>query len=273
MSLTLNGFHQDKRQQVSLSLEQTNRLEGPLEDWPDWSQNDVGENKNAQSVHIHIQPSKRFDTVSSRLAHETAEEEPWDDFEDPEVTSDLSPTAPSADSVILPPPSGSSTHLSTSADQTPEESTLKPSKPLKLTSVLHQSTQNKSLSSWDDDWSQKKDFKKPLSPSAPVPKSAVPMKSNRTGGLGEEFTIKVKKKVEQDPELDLFADMVPDIKLSSAALLPLEETISDKILGIDSSIDIVKLTAKFAAANPSEVSFSIFIKSLHVRWLWKDFSL
>lgn len=249
MSLTLNGFHRDnERQEVSLGPEQTNRLEGPLEDWPDWSKNDVGENQNAQSVHIHIQPSKIADTVSSTLTHENAEEEPWDDFEDPEVTSDLSPTAPSADSVILPPPSGSSTR----ANQTPEALTLKSSKPLKLTSVLHQSTQNKSLSSWGDDWNQQKDFQKPLSPSALVPKSAVPMKSNRTGGLGEEFTIKVKKKVEQDPELDLFADMVPDIKLSSAALLPLEETISDKTLGSDSSIDIVTLTAKFAAANPSE---------------------
>ncbi|KAM4739418.1 protein-associating with the carboxyl-terminal domain of ezrin [Anableps anableps] len=258
ISLALNGFHQDTKQEGFLGPEQANRRKGAVEDWPDWSENDVGESRNAQSVHIHIEASKRVDTVRSRLPNENAEEEPWDDFEDPEPASDLSPTAPSADSVILSPPRGST---ATSAYQIPEALILKSSKPLKLTSPLYQSTQSKSTSSWND-WSQKRDFQKPLNPSDPVPKSAVPMKSDRTGGLGDEFTIKVKKKVEQDPELDLFADMVPDIKLSSAALLPLEErsvhvagpsaAFSDKTLESDSSIDTVTLTAKFAAANLAE---------------------
>ncbi|XP_043985088.1 protein-associating with the carboxyl-terminal domain of ezrin [Gambusia affinis] len=259
MPLALNGFHQNNnRQEVFLGSERADRLEGPVEDWPDWTENDVGESRNAQSVHIHIEASEGADAISSRPPNENAEEEPWDDFEDPEPTLDLSPTAPSADSLILTPSRGSTT---TSADQIPELSTLKSSKPLKLTSALYQSTQGKDTSSWDNDWSQK-DFQKPLRPSAPVPKSKVPMKSDRTGGLGDEFTIKVKKKIEKDPELDLFADMVPDIKLSSTALLPLEErsvhvagtsaVFSDKTLETGSSIDTVTLTAKFATANPSE---------------------
>ncbi|MEQ2242155.1 hypothetical protein ILYODFUR_032931 [Ilyodon furcidens] len=200
MSLPLNGFHQKerKREEVFLGPEQANRLEGAVDDWPDWNENDVGE-------------------------------------------------APSADSAILPPLRGST---SSSADQITKALTLKSSNPLKLSS-----SQSKRTSSWDNDWSQKKDFKSPLEPSVPVPKSAVPLKGNRTGGLGEEFTIKVKKKIEQDPELDLFADMVPDIKLSSALLLSLEERsvhVADKTLEIGSSIDTATLTARFAVANPSE---------------------
>ncbi|XP_047229844.1 protein-associating with the carboxyl-terminal domain of ezrin [Girardinichthys multiradiatus] len=247
MSLPLNGFHQKerKREEVFLGPEQANRLEGAVDDWPDWNENDVGEGRNTQPVHIHIQTSKRVDPVDSRLPTENAEEEPWDDFEDPEPTLDLSPTAPSADSAIPPPLRGST---SSSADQITKASTLKSSNPLKL------SSQSK-RTSWDNDWSQKKDFKSPLEPSVPVPKSAVPLKGNRTGGLGEEFTIKVKKKIEQDPELDLFADMVPDIKLSSAPLLSLEERsvhVADKTLEIGSSIDTATLSARFAVANPSE---------------------
>uniref|UniRef100_A0A3Q2TUX9 SCY1-like, kinase-like 3 n=1 Tax=Fundulus heteroclitus TaxID=8078 RepID=A0A3Q2TUX9_FUNHE len=257
ISLPLNGFHQDnKSQEVFLGPGEANRPEGRVEEWPDWSENEVGELRNA--VHIHIEASERVDPVGSRHPAESAEEEPWDDFEDPEPSSDLSPTAPSADSLILSPPKRIS---STSADQTPEALTLKSSKPLKLIPTLYQSTQSKSTSTWDDGWSQKKDFQKPANSAVPGAKSAVPVKSDPTGGLGDEFTIKVKKKLEQDPELDLFADMVPDIKLSSAALLPLEErsvhaagqsaAFSDTTLKIDSSVDASTLPAKFAA-NPSE---------------------
>uniref|UniRef100_A0AAQ5X612 Protein kinase domain-containing protein n=1 Tax=Amphiprion ocellaris TaxID=80972 RepID=A0AAQ5X612_AMPOC len=236
MSLPLNGFRQDsKLEPLSYSPEQTDRLEGTVEDWPDWSGPEDSEKRDGQSIQIHIQPSKRVDPVDSRLppAHQNTEEEPWDDFEDTEPTSDLG---------------------GTSAKHVPEAQRLGSSKPLKLTSTLRQSTQRKS--SWDSDWAQEEiESQKSHNPSKPKP--AVPQKNGGIGDLGEEFTIKVKKKVEQDPELDLFADMVPDIKLSSPALLPLEESSvsfpdNTKSLQIDSSIDTLTLTAKFAAANINE---------------------
>lgn len=251
MSLPLNGFRQDsKLEPLSYSPEQADRLEGPVEDWPDWSDPEEGEKRDRQSIQIHIQASNTIDPVDSRLppAHQNTEE-PWDDFEDTEPTSDLSPTAPLPDPVILTPPRGG-----TSATHAPEAQRLGSSKPLKLTSTLRQSTQRKS--SWDSGWAQEEiESQKSHNPSKPKP--AVPQKNGAIGDLGEEFTIKVKKKVEQDPELDLFADMVPDIKLSSPALLPLEESSvsspdNTESLQFDSSIDTLTLTAKFAAANITE---------------------
>lgn len=244
---------------LSYSPEQSDRLEGPVEDWPDWSDPDESENRGGQSVQIHIQASEREDPVSSRLTLSNMEEEPWDDFEDTEPTSDLSPTAPLSDPVILTPPRGGA---ATPVQHAPEAQRLGSSKPLKLTSTLRQSTQSKTTSSWDGSWAQEeRDSEKPHSPLNRKP--TVPQKTGGRGGLGDEFTIKVKKKDEPDPELDLFADMVPDIKLSSPALLPLDDSsVSDagastqntKSLQVDSSIDTVTLTAKFAVANLTEVS-------------------
>lgn len=267
MSLPLNGFRQDRElEPLSYSPEQADQLEGPVEDWPDWSDPEESENRDGQSVQIHIQASERHDPVDSRLqpSHPNVEEEPWDDFEDTEPTSDLSPTAPLPDPVVLTPPRGGT---ATPVQHASESLRLGSSKPLKLTSTLRQSTQSKTTSSWDDGWAQEeRDSEKSPSPLTTKPKPTVPQKNGGIGGLGEEFTIKVKKKVEQDPELDLFADMVPDIKLSSPALLPLDESsVSDaglcaassentKSLQGDSSIDTVTLTAKFAAASLTEVS-------------------
>ncbi|XP_041791810.1 protein-associating with the carboxyl-terminal domain of ezrin [Chelmon rostratus] len=265
MSLPLNGFRQDRElEPLSYSPEQADQLEGPVEDWPDWSDPEESENRDGQSVQIHIQASERHDPVDSRLqpSHPNVEEEPWDDFEDTEPTSDLSPTAPLPDPVVLTPPRGGT---ATPVQHASESLRLGSSKPLKLTSTLRQSTQSKTTSSWDDGWAQEeRDSEKSPSPLTTKPKPTVPQKNGGIGGLGEEFTIKVKKKVEQDPELDLFADMVPDIKLSSPALLPLDESsVSDaglcaassentKSLQGDSSIDTVTLTAKFAAASLTE---------------------
>lgn len=254
---------------LSYSPEPAARLEGPVNDWPDWSDAEESENRDAQSVQIHIQASERVDSVSSRLplSHGNMEEEPWHDFEDTEPTSDLSPTAPLSDPVILTPPRGGTS--ATPVKQAPEALRLGSSKPLRLTSKVQQSTQSKTTSSWDNAWAQE-EGEKSCNPLKPKP--TVPQKNGGVEGLGEEFTIKVKKKVEQDPELDLFADMVPDIKLSSPALLPLEEdsvsktglstgsSENTKSLQIDSSIDTLTLTAKFAAASLTEVSVCCVVK-------------
>ncbi|KAG7230826.1 hypothetical protein INR49_019640 [Caranx melampygus] len=264
MSLPLNGLHQDSQMvPLTYSPEQPDVPEGPMEDWPDWSDSEENHNRDGQSVQIHIQASERVDPVSSRRPNlqQNMEEEPWDDFEDTEPTSDLSPTAPLSDQAILTPSRGGIT--SSPVKHAPEALRSGSSKPLKLTSTLRQSTQSKITSSWDNGWAQEeRDSEKSHSPFDPNPKPRVPQKNGGLGGLGEEFTIKVKKKVEQDPELDLFADMVPDIKLSSPALLPLEDSsvrdaglssVNTTSLQVDSSIDTITLTAKFAAANLSEM--------------------
>lgn len=263
MSLPLNGFCPDHEiKPLSYSPEQA---DGPVEEWPDWSDPDGSENRDGQSVQIHIQTSDRGEPAGSRLplSHANMEEEPWDDFEDTEPTSDLSPTTPLADQVILTPPRGGAT---TPVKQAPDVLRLTDSKPLKLT-TSQQPADSKTTASWKDGWAQEeRASEKSSKPTNPKPKPTVLQRNGGMGGLGEEFTIKVKKKVEQDPELDLFADMVPDIKLSSPALLPTNESsASDErvstasseratSLQVDSAIDTVTLTAKFAAADLPEVS-------------------
>lgn len=267
VSLPLNGFYQDSEiKPLSHSSKQTYRLEGGEEDWPDWSDRDEGERREGKPVQIHIQASEVVGSVSTRLTQETTEEEPWEDFED--TDSNLFPTAPFADSVILMPPRGST---SASVKHAPQTLKLGSSKPLKLTSTLQESTQSRSPPSWDNARGQKTDSRKSHHPSVPGHRSTEPKVSDRTEVLGDEFTIKVKKKVEQDPEVDLFADMVPDIKLSSSALLPIEKSARDagpsgasptntRALETNSFFDTSTLTAKFAAANLSEVCdvFSTF---------------
>lgn len=267
MSLPLNGLDRNHEMEpLSYSPEQADLRQGPAEDWPDWSDPEESENRGGQSVQIHIQASEEGNPVSSRLSvsNTNMEEEPWDDFEDTEPTSDLSPTAPLSDPVILAPPTGGTT---TPVRQAPVALRPSSSKPLKLTTTFHQSTEGKTTSLWEHGWAQEeRDSERSGNPSHPQPKATVPQKNSGTGGLGEEFTIKVKKKVEQDPELDLFADMVPDIRLSSPALLPLNGSSTSDAgpsaassgnvgpLPLDPTVDTVTLTAKFAAADPTEVS-------------------
>lgn len=257
MSLPLNGLHKNSGMEPSpYSPEQPDSLEGPVNDWPDWSDAEEGVNREAQSVQIHIKASERVDSVSNRLplSHRDVEEEPWDDFEDTEPTSDLSPTVPLSDPVILAPPRGGTTSVKQA-----DTLRLGSCRPLKLTSKVRQSAETSS--SWDSAWAQEEEEEK--SHNLSKTKRTMPQKIGGIGGLGEEFTIKVKKKVVQDPELDLFADMVPDIKLSSTSLLPLEEDIrsqsglsSSLSNNKSSSIDTVTFTAKFAAVSLTEVSDS-----------------
>uniref|UniRef100_A0A8C4DPV7 SCY1-like, kinase-like 3 n=1 Tax=Dicentrarchus labrax TaxID=13489 RepID=A0A8C4DPV7_DICLA len=259
MSLSLNGFRQDREMEpLSYSPEQADRLEGPVEDWPDWSDPEESENRDGQSVQIRIQASAREDPVSSRLplSHPNVEQEPWDDFEDTEPTSDLSPTAPLSDPAILSLPRGGT---ATPVKHAPEALRQGFSKPLKLTSTLRPSTQIKTTSSWDDGWAQEeRDSEKTHNPLNPKPKTTVPQNNGGIGGLGEEFTIKVKKKVEQDPELDLFADMVPDIKLSSPALLPLDESsVNDAGLSTASSENTKSL--QISLNLPTYLSVILFV--------------
>lgn len=251
ISLPLNGFSKNE-EESSYSPDQPERPEGrsQAEDWPDWSDPEEGEPE--QLVQTHIQASDRtWDQ----------EEEPWDNVEDTEPTFNLSPTEPITDPVVLTsPPKGGAT-----APPPPLSLTAEPlregSKPLKLSYNLKAFERKTTVtSSWDNGWGQEEE---PQPNDEPRPKLHTARKDGGTRVLGEEFTIEVKRKQERDPELDFFADMEPDIKLSSAAalLLPMKSSVSDTGLftaapseHTEPSVDTLTLTAKFAAADQTEVS-------------------
>ncbi|KAK0147542.1 Protein-associating with the carboxyl-terminal domain of ezrin [Merluccius polli] len=268
MSLPLNGFSQNSElESPTYSPDQPEAVAGQRDDWPDWSDTEEGEKRETgQPVQIHIQASERDPPAKLPLTSCLVEEEPWDDIEDGEPASDVSPTAPSPDSIILTAPAGGLT--SAPLRQTVETLRLGlgSSKALKLSSCPQASTQSKVTSSWDNGWSEDKDFQK--SPPDALSKfrtkgEAPRINGGSVGGLGEEFTIEVRKRPDRDPELDLFADMVPDIKMSSPTLvLPGNGGFTDRGLftaGLHSepsephtSIDTVTITAKFAATETTE---------------------
>ncbi|XP_058611718.1 protein-associating with the carboxyl-terminal domain of ezrin isoform X1 [Onychostoma macrolepis] len=248
MSFPLNGYRMGTQ---AADNTKTNGAVRSDEDWPNWSDTEEAEKDKTQSVQISIR-SADVPGQSNSAHNEHESEEPWDDFEDSEVTSDQSPSTPLP--VSAPKTSTKSKVLS------PTESSAgssRQSKALKLNSSVKSAPDHNHTSSWDTGWNQTSDTLKPSKTSLalePKPKSTI--KSSEAGCLGEEFTIAVKKKPEPDPELDFFADMVPDIKLSSSSLLlPVESSVREPIMGhttSDPSIDTLSLTTKFAAADLTE---------------------
>lgn len=229
------------------------------EDWPNWSDTEEAEKDKTQSVQISIRSAGIPGQSNSALSadNEDESEEPWDDFEDSEVTSDRSPLTPLPVSVPKTSTKSTASSLSESSAGPPRQSQA-----LKLNSSVRSNPDHNHTSSWDTGWNQTTDTLKPSKTSLalePKPKSTI--KSSGAGCLGEEFTIAVKKKPQPDPELDFFADMVPDIKLSSSSLLlPMESSVRESNTGhttSDPSIDTLSLTTKFAAAELTEVSLAM----------------
>ncbi|XP_036891214.1 protein-associating with the carboxyl-terminal domain of ezrin [Sturnira hondurensis] len=98
-------------------------------------------------------------------------------------------------------------------------------------------------------------------PSADDPEQAKPPKGSSQErrpqapsewGLGEEFTIQVKKKPGQDPELDWFADMTPEIKPSATVLILPELRAGPMGPREDAASMGVQFSSKFAAADTTE---------------------
>ncbi|XP_038613536.1 protein-associating with the carboxyl-terminal domain of ezrin [Tachyglossus aculeatus] len=71
-------------------------------------------------------------------------------------------------------------------------------------------------------------------------------------GLGEEFTIQVKRKPVRDPELDWFADMIPDIKPSAAVRLLPDPSSEMPVPGRADSPPTAQFSSKFAAVEVAE---------------------
>ncbi|XP_034866737.1 protein-associating with the carboxyl-terminal domain of ezrin isoform X1 [Mirounga leonina] len=198
------------------------------EEWPDWSEPEEPENK---AVSIQICPTEAYDASTSPLTNVNAEEVVWDDFESSSLDTEIS--ARGGVSAVSRGTSGEQEAISTLVTLTEE------SKPLKLS--LPQKT---NLAQSGDD----PDQTKPPKVSSQERRLKVPSEL----GLGEEFTIQVKKKPVQDPELDWFADMIPEIKPSAAILilpeLRTEMMVSDK----DDVSPVMQFSSKFAAAEMTE---------------------
>ncbi|XP_004634883.1 protein-associating with the carboxyl-terminal domain of ezrin isoform X1 [Octodon degus] len=188
------------------------------EEWPDWSE---PEEPESHTVNMHIWPKEPCDTTGSPCTDPTAEAEAWED-------SAPSSSGPS-DSVPVP-------HTTEEHKSIPALPPLELAKPLE--STVPPNIQNR------EDQDQNKS-PKGLSQQRPL-------RVQSELGLGEEFTIQVKKKPAEDPELDWFADMIPEIK-PAAALLILPELRTEMVVPIKDNISpVMQFSSKFAAAEMTE---------------------
>lgn len=202
------------------------------EEWPDWS--DVEEDQPGQ-ISVHLVEKQEGAVLDSTEQHET-----WGD------NSNRSPASLAWNSMT------DVTHEPVKGSGTPKLSAASKTQ-LERMPALHGDGQN-----------QERDVKPKM------PAESAKQKPFTAGGLGEEFTIEVRRKPARDPEMDFFADMVPDIKLSATLTAISDANVGDPELvtaivdssehteptGLDPSIDTVALTAKFAAADTIEVSMT-----------------
>lgn len=194
------------------------------EEWPDWSEPEEPEN---QTVNIQVWSGAPCGATQPQCANLSAEET-WDDCEpsaETEVNSDAGVCA------AVPVTSGE--QKPTAASLLSEDSKPLQSSPSQNTSHIQSGNES--------------DQVKP--PEVSQEKS---LRVRTELGLGEEFTIQVKKKPIQDPELDWFADMIPEIK-PSATFLILPE-LRTEMMGPnkDSVSPVLQLSSKFAAAEMAE---------------------
>lgn len=197
------------------------------EEWPDWSEPEESEH---QTVSIQIWPREPRDAAEPRGTGMDAESS-WGDCEPSSVDAEANPG-----------PGSSAPRPVTSRGQEPVPALLslteepKPSK-----SSLPQKT---SLVQSGGDPDQIRPPK--------VLSQERPLKAPSELGLGEEFTIQVKKKPVQDPELDWFADMIPEIKPSAAFLILPELRTEMMVPRKDDISPVMQFSSKFAAAEITE---------------------
>ncbi|KFQ34860.1 Protein-associating with the carboxyl-terminal domain of ezrin, partial [Merops nubicus] len=231
--------------------------EKPAEEWPDWSEPE--ETDTEKTVNIQIQPRDLWGSVGPYFAERDVDEKPWDDCEpsspSPELSSGICLTVTQADAVETPRPLPGTHQLSK------EFKSLRLSPPTK-------SCPGKSWSS--DKWDHQEQLGETVLPKMTLQER---LKSSLESGLGEEFTIKVKRKAVQDPELDWFADMIPDIKPSSAVLILPEartEAIVPSHSGVVSSREgasqNVLFSSKFAAADTTEAEAAGWGEEEELNW-------
>lgn len=191
------------------------------EEWPDWSEPEEPEHQTAT---IQIRPQEPCDVAESRHTNLNTEES-WDDCES-SFGTEVNTVA------------GTSAAMSvTSGEQKPTAALLpltQESKPLK------------SSPSSKTSHIQRGEVK-PLDGA-----QERPLKVRSELGLGEEFTIQVKKKPVQDPELDWFADMIPEIKPSGTLLIFPELRTEVMVPDKDNISPVMQFSSKFAATEMTE---------------------
>ncbi|NXS32416.1 PACE1 protein, partial [Pomatostomus ruficeps] len=230
--------------------------EKPVEEWPDWSEPE--EMDPEKTVNIQIQPRELQGSMGPYFADHGVDEKLWNDFErrspSPHPSSGNCLTVTNADAIERPRPLPGTHQLS------------------KEFKSLGLSPHTKSChgNSWSNDkWHHEEQLGETV-----VPKTFEErLKSSSESGLGEEFTIKVKRKPVQDPELDWFADMIPDIKPSSALLvLPeagTEAAVPSRSGGVSSSEGAspnVLFSSKFAAADVIEAEATGWGEEEELNW-------
>ncbi|KFO08873.1 Protein-associating with the carboxyl-terminal domain of ezrin, partial [Balearica regulorum gibbericeps] len=229
----------------------------PAEEWPDWSEPE--ETDTEKTVNIQIQPRELRGSVGPYFAERDVDEKPWDDFEpsspSPELSSGNCLTVTQADAVETPRPLPGTHQLS------------KESKSLRLSPPTKSCPRN----SWSNDkWDHQEQLGETVLPKTTFQDR---LKSSSESGLGEEFTIKVKRKPVRDPELDWFADMIPDIKPSSAVLI-LPEARTEAIVPSHSGAvshregasQNVLFSSKFAAADIIEAEAAGWGEEEELNW-------
>ncbi|XP_008823116.1 protein-associating with the carboxyl-terminal domain of ezrin isoform X3 [Nannospalax galili] len=186
------------------------------EEWPDWSEPEEPDN---QTVSIQIWPQEPCD-AKSQYTDLNAEVESLDDCK-PSIGTEVNLTAVPV----------------TSEEQKPTAALLpltQESNPLKLSP------------------SQKTCHVQSGDVKLPKTSQERPLKVRSELGLGEEFTIQVKKKPVQDPELDWFADMIPEIKPSGTFLILPELRTDVMVPDKDNISPVMQFSSKFAATEMTE---------------------
>ncbi|XP_072367282.1 protein-associating with the carboxyl-terminal domain of ezrin isoform X2 [Scyliorhinus torazame] len=235
------------------------------EDWPDWSKSE----ENERNTGIQNVPKKDCISTGNLSENITVDDEPWDDFE---PAADDHPSTIKQEQPIK-----QKASVLSSTGSKAQSKAMNLSLALKTHSVT-------SCENWrNDDWNHQNlsvtESKRADSIGQTSFRQKTVQKKSLNFGLGEEFTISVKKRPERDPELDLFADMIPDIKVSSTSLLvPTQRTQSadiakateaaskctEKMPGDNSQT--LALTSKFAAADIVEMETEGWGEDLN----WED---
>lgn len=203
------------------------------EEWPDWNEHEDLEPERNATVDIQ---KIEFCDQSPSVASQDTDEKLWDDV------------AHSSDLKL------SSRNGSNDVGYNDITEVPLPQKMLQLKREYRTLTLNASVGPSSDRCSNRSQQDEISS----LPKASFSEKSPKLeSGLGEEFTIQVRRKECHDTELDWFADMVPDIKPSSALLI-LPELGSHPIVqrNIDSRVYDARgmhFSSKFAAAEVTEV--------------------
>ncbi|XP_029394450.1 protein-associating with the carboxyl-terminal domain of ezrin isoform X2 [Mus pahari] len=192
------------------------------EEWPDWSE---PEEPEQQTASIHIRPREPCDVAESQHTSLTAEELTRDNCESgfgTEINTTATASAP------VPVTSGGQTISAALVPLTEESKPLQSSPSSKTSHRQHGEVKPPQVS------------------------QERPPRARSELGLGEEFTIQVKKKPGQDPELDWFADMTPEIKPSGTFLILPELRTEVMVPDKDNVSSVMKFSSKFAATEMTE---------------------